>query len=56
MVPLQVPIDEDPLASVLAEVASLEDACAGREHVRHALERAAENAGLDVVRFLVAHG
>jgi hypothetical protein len=54
--PLQVPVDKHPLASVLAEVAALPDARAGREHVAHALERAVQDAGFDVVGFLVAHG
>jgi hypothetical protein len=54
--PLQVPVDKHPLSAVLAEVASLPDPRAGREHVAHALDRAAQDAGLDVGGLLVAHG
>ena len=54
--PLQVAVDKHPLASVLAEIASLPDPRAGREHVGHALDRAAQDAGLDVGGLLVAHG
>lgn len=47
-------VDENPFAAVLAVVASLESTHSGSEHVCHALECTAQDAGLDVAGLLVA--
>lgn len=56
MTPFQLAIHKHPLASVLTVITSFEHARTRRDHVRHALQRAAENARVDIAGLVVAHG